>query len=50
MKMIDCNWTQTHNHLVGKQTLNRLAKLRMLYIGITILIYFITGTLTWQVL
>ena len=50
MKMTDCNWTHTHNHLVGKQTLNHLAKLRMLYIGITILIYFISGTLTWQVL
>ena len=23
----DCNWTRTHNHLVGKRTLNHLAKL-----------------------
>ena len=23
----DCNWTQTHNHLVRKRTLNHLAKL-----------------------
>ena len=23
----DCNWTQTQNHLVRKQTLNHLAKL-----------------------
>ena len=22
----DCNYTRTHNHLVGKQTLNHLAK------------------------
>ena len=22
----DCNWTQTHNHLVHKRTLNHLAK------------------------
>ena len=24
----DCNWTQTHNHLVHKQTLNHLANYR----------------------
>ena len=23
----DCNWTQTHNHLVRKRTLNHLPKL-----------------------
>ena len=23
----DCNWTQIHNHLVRKRTLNHLAKL-----------------------
>ena len=23
----DCNWTQTHNHLLHKRTLNQLAKL-----------------------
>ena len=26
----DCNWTQTHNHLVRKRTLNYLAKLAQL--------------------
>ena len=26
----DCNWTQTHNHLVYKRTLNHLAKLAFL--------------------
>ena len=26
-KLIDCNWTQTQNHLVRKRTLNHLAKL-----------------------
>ena len=25
--LYDCNWTQTHNHLVRKRTLNHLAKL-----------------------
>ena len=25
----DCNWTQTHNHLVHKQTLNHLANYRV---------------------
>ena len=27
IKLAYCNWTQTHNHLVHKQTLNHLAKL-----------------------
>ena len=26
-RLSDCNWTRTHNHLVLKRTLNRLAKL-----------------------
>ena len=26
----DCNWTQTHSHLVRTQTLNHLAKLASL--------------------
>ena len=26
-KILDCNWTRTHNHLVCKQRLNDLAKL-----------------------
>ena len=33
----DCNWTQTHNHLVHKRTLNYLAKLaKCLYIQLRI--------------
>ena len=27
LKYNDCNWIQTHNHLVHKRTLNHLAKL-----------------------
>ena len=27
-KLSDCNWTQTQNHLVLKQTLNHLAQLQ----------------------
>ena len=27
LKLRDCNWTRTHNHLVWKWTLNHLAKL-----------------------
>ena len=27
MDLSDSNWTQTHNHLVHKRTLNHLAKL-----------------------
>ena len=30
----DCNWTQTQNHLVHKQTLNHLAKLACVWLSV----------------
>ena len=31
MKVKDCNWTRTQNHLALKQTLNHLAKLTKIW-------------------
>ena len=30
IRVVDCNWIRTHNHLVHKRTLNHLAKLASL--------------------
>ena len=35
----DCNWTRTQNHLVGKRTLNHLAKLDAHHIEVVMTVY-----------
>ena len=35
----DCTWTQTHNHLVHKRTLNHFAKLAKLWLNGWVLVY-----------
>ena len=39
VKQNDCNWTRTHNHLVGKRTLNHLAKLDAHDIEVVMTVY-----------